>query len=142
MSTQESLISLKISLLTVHVLEIAESQDQDLIQDGIEVFLSPIAQQTAIGLVHDSLRISSSQTNDYWDKIPELLEMAEKDKSGIWQQTLWQVQGDYLIPKGMAFGKAAESISWEIYIEHEFADDLVSMSRYYWHLISVEVQDA
>ena len=129
-------VKLQISLLTVHVLEIATGEDEDAIQNGIEVFLNLLAGESKVGLDKYSLDIDSSYTNDYWDLIPELDLLAEQDEHGIWQQMIWQVKGNFEILPGMSAQVAAESISWELIFEHEFSEEQVEVPNQYFKVLN------
>ena len=129
-------VQLQISLLTVHVLEIATGEDEDAIQNGIEVFLNLLAGESKVGLDKNSLDIDSSYTNDYWDLIPELDLLAEQDEHGIWQQMIWQVKGNFEILPGMSAQVAAESISWELIFEHEFSEEQIEETNQYFKVLN------
>jgi hypothetical protein len=133
---KESKRNLSISLLTVHVLDIPDKSREEEIQDDIAVFLSPVASQTPIGLDYDSLAISSQYTNDFWELIPDVLVRANEASSGIWQQTIWKISGAFIVPDEMAAEQAAQSIEWELYLEHKFDDEDVELTSYYWKVIS------
>jgi hypothetical protein len=114
---------LRITLVSVHVLNITAGEDEEAIQAGIEVFLNPIAGETKIGLSYESLDIGSTFTNDYWDSIPEVATWADQDDHGIWQQMIWEIEGDFELLDGMSAKVAAESIAWELIFEHDFTDE-------------------
>ena len=136
MPPKESKRNLSISLLTVHVLDIPDKSREEEIQDDIAVFLSPVASQTPIGLDYDSLAISSQYTNDFWELMPDVLVRANEASSGIWQQTIWKISGAFIVPDEMAAEQAAQSIEWELYLEHKFDDEDVELTSYYWKVIS------
>lgn len=115
-------VSLKISLVSVHLLVITDGEDEEAIQDRIEVYLNLLAGETKIGLDYESLNISSTFTNDYWESIPEIAIRAQQDDHGIWQQMIWDIEGNFVIFEGMSAQVAAESISWELNFEHEFTE--------------------
>jgi len=133
---KESKRNLSISLLTVHVLDIPDKSREEEIQDDIAVFLTPVASQTSIGLDYDSLAISSQYTNDFWELMPDVLVRANEASSGIWQQTIWKISGAFIVPDEMAAEQAAQSIEWELYLEHKFDDEDVELTSYYWKVIS------
>lgn len=136
MTLKELKKNLSLSLLTVHVLNIADESREDEIQDQIDLFLNPVASQTSIGLDYDSLAISSQQTTDFWELMPDVLEHVNEATSGIWQQTIWKISGDFIVPDEMTAVQAAQSIQWELYLEHKFDDDDVELSSYYWKVVS------
>lgn len=136
MPPKESKRNLSISLLTVHVLDIPDKSREEEIQDDIAVFLNPVASQTSIGLDYDSLAISSQYTNDFWELMPDVLVRANEVSSGIWQQTIWKISGEFIVPDEMAAEQAAQSIEWELYLEHKFDDEDVELTSYYWKVIS------
>ncbi len=129
---------MKVSLLTVHVLEISADEDEDEIQDGIEVFLELLAGETRIGLNFDSLLIDSTFTDSYWDSIPHILELAEKSDYGIWQQMIWNVEGDFEVPNGVSAETAAQSIGWNLDFDHDFDENQLNVSVQFHHLLSAE----
>lgn len=135
-------IKLRISLVSVHVLKIADGEDEEVIQDGIKVFLNILAGETKIGLDYESLKISSTFTNDYWDSIPELAVRAEQDDHGIWQQMIWDIEGDFSILDGMSAQDAAESISWELNFEHDFTDEQIEEPTQYFKVLDAEIRDS
>jgi hypothetical protein len=118
-------VKLRISLVSVHVLIIADGEDEEAIQAGIEVYLNLLAGETKIGLDYESLEISSEFTNDYWESIPDVAARADQDDHGIWQQMIWDIEGDFEILTGMSAQVAAESISWELIFEHQFTEQQV-----------------
>jgi hypothetical protein len=130
---------LQIKLLSVHTLHILPGEDQEAIQDGIEVFLNLIAGETKIGLDYESLEISSTFTNAYWEFIPELLVRAQQDAQGIWQQMIWDVKGEFRIPDGMSAKVAAESISWELIFQHDFTDEQIEEPTQYFKVLDAEI---
>jgi len=121
-------VRLKISLVSVHVLEITDGEDEEAILNGIEVYLNLLAGETKIGLDYESLDISSTFTNDYWESIPDIALLADQADYGIWQQVIWDVEGNFEIFEGMSAQVAAESISWEINLEHEFTEEQIEGS--------------
>ena len=135
-------IKLRISLVSVHVLKIADGEDEEAIQDGIKVFLNLRAGETKIGLDYESLKISSIFTNDYWDSIPELAVRAEQDDHGIWQQMIWEIEGDFSILDGMSAQDAAESISWELDFEHDFTEEQIEEPTQYFKVLDAEIRDS
>jgi len=134
------IVNLRISLVTVHVLEIAAGEDEEAIQGGIEVYLNLIAGETKIGLYYKSLQIDEAFTNDYWDSIPELDKLAQQDNHGIWQQMIWNIEGKFKILDGMSALEAAESISWELIFEHEFTEDQLEMPSQYFKVLDAAFQ--
>ena len=129
-------VKLRISLITVHVLEIATGEDEEAIQDGIEVFLNLIAGETRIGLDYESLVISSRFTNAYWESIPELSSQADKDQHGIWQQMIWDIEGEFEILDGMSAEEAAASISWELMFQHSFTEEQIEEPTQYFKVLN------
>lgn len=95
-------VKLKISLVSVHVFEITEGEDEETILDGIEVYLNLIAGETKIGLDKESLDISSTFTNDYWESIPDIALRAQQADYGVWQQMIWDIEGNFEIFEGMS----------------------------------------
>jgi hypothetical protein len=134
------IVNLRISLVTVHVLEIAAGEDEEAIQGGIEVYLNLIAGETKIGLDYKSLQIDEAFTNDYWDSIPELDKLAQQDNHGIWQQMIWNIEGKFKILDGMSALEAAESISWDLIFEHEFTEDQLEMPSQYFKVLDAAFQ--
>lgn len=141
MPPKESKRNLSISLLTVHVLDIPDKSREEEIQDDIAVFLNPVASQTSIGLDYDSLAISSQYTNDFWELMPDVLVRANEASSGIWQQTIWKISGPFIVPDEMTAEQAAQSIEWELYLEHKFDDEDIELTSYYWKVISAYFSD-
>jgi hypothetical protein len=135
MSKLDKNVKIRISLVSVHVLIIADGEDEEAIQDGIEVFLNLLAGETKIGLDYESLKISSTFTNDYWESIPEVAAWAQQDDHGIWQQIIWDVEGDFEILAGMSAQVAAESISWELIFEHQFTEEQVEEPAQYFKVL-------
>ena len=135
MSKLDKNVKIRISLVSVHVLLIADGEDEEAIQDGIEVFLNLLAGETKIGLDYESLKISSTFTNDYWESIPEVAAWAQQDDHGIWQQIIWDVEGDFEILAGMSAQVAAESISWELIFEHQFTEEQVEEPAQYFKVL-------
>jgi len=134
------IVNLRISLVTVHVLEIAAGEDEEAIQSGIEVYLNLIAGETKIGLDYQSLQIDEAFTNDYWDSIPELDKLAQQDNHGIWQQMIWNIEGKFKILDGMSALEAAESISWDLIFEHEFTEDQLEIPSQYFKVLDAAFQ--
>jgi hypothetical protein len=130
---------LRISLVSVHVLQITAGEDEEAIQDGIEIFLNPIAGETKIGLDYESLKISSTFTNDYWESIPEIAQRAQQDDHGIWQQMIWDIEGDFELLDGMSARVAAESISWELIFEHDFTDEQIEDPIQYFKVLDAAI---
>ncbi len=130
---------LRISLVSVHVLQITAGEDEEAIQDGIEIFLNPIAGETKIGLHYESLKISSTFTNDYWELIPEIALRAQQDDHGIWQQMIWDIEGDFELLDGMSARVAAESISWELIFEHVFTDEQIEDPIQYFKVLDAAI---
>ena len=130
---------LRISLVSVHVLQITAGEDEEAIQDGIEIFLNPIAGETKIGLHYESLKISSTFTNDYWESIPEIALRAQQDDHGIWQQMIWDIEGDFELLDGMSARVAAESISWELIFEHDFTDEQIEDPIQYFKVLDAAI---
>lgn len=118
-------VRLRILLVSVHVLVITDGEDKEAIQGGIEVYLNLLAGETKIGLDKESLNINSTFTNDYWESIPDIALRAEQDDYGIWQQMIWDIEGNFEIFEGMSAQDAAESISWELNFEHEFTEEQI-----------------
>ena len=121
-------VKLKISLVSVHVFEITEGEDEETILDGIEVYLNLIAGETKIGFDKESLDISSTFTNDYWESIPDIALRAQQADYGVWQQMIWDIEGNFEIFEGMSAQTVAESISWELFFEHEFTEEQIEDS--------------
>ncbi len=129
-------VRLRISLLSVHVLRMADGEDEEAIQDGIEIFLNPIAGETRIGLDYESLQISSEFTNDFWGQVPEIAKLAQQDNHGIWQQMIWDIEGNFEILQGMSPEIAANSICWELNFEHDFTDEQLEEPIQYFKVIT------
>jgi hypothetical protein len=129
------LVKLRISLVSVHVLVIADGEDEEAIQDGIEVFLNLPAGETKIGLDYESLKIDSTFTNDYWESIPNLAILAKEADYGIWQQIIWNLEGSFEILDGMSAQEAAESISWELNFEHQFTEEQIEEPTQYFKVL-------
>ncbi len=140
--TNKSIKKLQIKLLSVHTLDISPGEDEEAIQDGIEVFLNLVAGETKIGLVYESLTISSTFTNAYWEFIPELLVRAQQDTHGIWQQVIWDVKGEFTILDGMSAKVAAESISWELIFQHDFTDAQIEEPSQYFKVLDAEILES
>lgn len=121
-------VKLRILLVSVHVFEITDGEDEETILDGIEVYLDLIAGETKIGIDKESLDINSTFTNDYWESIPDIALRAQQADYGIWQQMIWDIEGNFEIFEGMSAQVAAESISWDLYFEHEFTEDQIEDS--------------
>jgi len=140
--SSESIKKLHIKLLSVHTLDISPGEDEEAIQDGIEVFLNLIAGETKIGLDYESLEISSTFTNAYWDLIPELHVRAQQDAHGIWQQMIWDVSGEFRILDGMSAKVAAESVSWELIFQHDFTDEQIEEPSQYFKVLDAEILES
>ena len=128
-------VKLRISLVSVHVLIIADGEDEEAIQDGIEVFLNLPAGETKIGLDYESLKINLTFTNDYWESIPDIAVRAEQADYGIWQQIIWDIEGNFQILDGMSAQDAAESISWELIFEHQFTEEQIEEPTQYFKVL-------
>lgn len=128
-------VKLKISLVSVHVLVITDGEDEEAIQDGIEIYLNLLAGETKIGLDYESLNISSTFTNDYWASMPDIALRAQQADYGIWQQMIWDIEGNFEIFEGMAAQVAAESISWELNFEHEFTEEQIEEPIQYFKVL-------
>jgi hypothetical protein len=128
-------VRLKISLVSVHVLVITDGEDEQAIQEGIEVYLNLLAGETKIGLDYESLNISSTFTNDYWESIPDIALLADQDDYGIWQQVIWDIEGNFEIFEGMSAQVAAESISWELNLEHEFTEEQIEVPSQFFKVL-------
>ena len=133
---------LRISLISVHVLQITAGEDEEAIQDGIEIFLNLRAGETKIGLDYESLKISSTFTNDYWESIPEIAVRAQEDDHGIWQQMIWEIEGNFELLDGMSAKVAAESISWELFFEHNFTDEQIEEPTQYFKVIDAAILES
>lgn len=129
-------VELRIYLLTIHVCYPAEYIDRSSLQENIDVLLNPIAGETSIGLDYRSLVISSEFTSDFWDHVPELASRANEDVAGIWQQMIWEVEGEFEIPAGMSSIEAASSISWNLEFQYEFSDEEIEIGSYFFHILS------
>lgn len=140
--TNTSIKRLHIKLLSVHTLDISPGEDEEAIQDGIEVFLNLIAGETKIGLDYESLKISATFTNAYWEFIPELLVRAQQDADGIWQQMIWDVEGEFGILDGMSAEEAAVSISWELIFEHSFTEEQIEEPIQYFKVLDAEILES
>jgi hypothetical protein len=132
-------VRLRISLLSVHVLQIAAGEDEEAIQDGIEIFLNPIAGETRLGLDYESLQISSEFTNDFWEQLPEVAKLAQQDNHGIWQQMIWEIEGNFEIHQGMSAEIAANSIGWELSFEHAFTEEQLEEPIQYFKVITASL---
>jgi hypothetical protein len=135
-------VDLKIELLSVHVLHINEDEDEDEIQDGIEVTLQCPPWSGPIGIKNwVNLDITSLETNEYWDRFPELIEIGTAEDSGIWQQILWEIEGTFIIPEGMPISEAVERLLFDLDIYHDFSEDQVHVDdvRYFQILSASEL---
>jgi hypothetical protein len=133
--SQSKTVKLKISLVSVHVLVIADGEDEEIIQDGIEVYLNLIAGETKVSFDYKSLDISSTYTNDYWESIPDIALLAQQAEYGIWQQMIWDIEVNLDISEEMSAQDAAESISWELNFEHDFSEEQIEEPSQYFKVL-------
>jgi hypothetical protein len=137
--TNKGIKRLQIKLLSVHTLDISPEEDEEAIQDGIEVFLNLVAGETKIGLDYESLTISSTFTNAYWELMPDLSIQADQDQHGIWQQMIWEIEGEFRILDGMSAEEAAASISWELIFQHDFTEEQIEEPTQYFKVLGAEI---
>lgn len=130
---------LRIELVSVHVLRIGKNEDEELIQDGVEVTLQIPPWSGPVGLRDWDYNAESIETNEYWGEFPEIMEIAMKENSGIWQQIFWKVEGVFLIPADLTFLEAANRILFSLEINHNFSEEQLEIDdAQYIKVLSVE----
>jgi hypothetical protein len=125
-------VDLRIELLSVHVLRINSSEDEEIVQDGLDVTLHLPPWSGPVGLKDLDIDVTSFQTNEYWDEFPELIEEALREDSGIWQQTLWKVSGIFLIPGELPISSAVQQLQFDLDFHHNFTEDQLEIDDDYY----------
>lgn len=120
-------------MLTIGVLALKEStvfEDLDF-----EFFCEP-GEDSQMEYQHDTLSISYEYTNKYWDLVPDLEKLCDQDDNNIWQQIVWEFEGDFNIPIGTksVFDYVRENIGCSLWVETEGAD----LVEYHFRILSVE----
>ena len=127
--------NLKITLLTIGILEIGEGVDEDAVFKDLEFFCEP-GDDATIGYDPNSLLASWRMTNDFWNLVPDLEQQCDADEERIWQQIIWEIKGDFVIPQGQGslVDFITSSMGCNLWIETEFEVNLV---EYHFRIISV-----
>jgi hypothetical protein len=126
---------LKITLLTIGILEIDEGVDEDTALEDLEFFCEP-GEDTTIDYDPMSLLASWSMTNDFWNLVPDLERECDADEERIWQQIIWEIEGDFVIPFGQnsLIDFMTDCMGCNLWIETQFDVNLV---EYHFKIISV-----
>ena len=127
--------SLKITLLTVGVLEIADDVNEEEALEDVEFFCEP-GEDAIIDYDPNSLIASWRMTNDFWHLVPDLERECDADEERIWQQIIWQLEGDFVIPQDQnsLSDYLQASMGCNLWIETQYEVNLV---EYHFKIISV-----
>jgi hypothetical protein len=127
--------NLKITLLTIGILEIDDGIDENAALEDLEFFYEP-GEDATIDYDPKSLLASWSMTNDFWNLVPDLERECDADEERIWQQIIWEIEGDFIIPLGQSslIDFITSSLGCNLWIETQFEVDLV---EYHFKIISV-----
>jgi hypothetical protein len=129
--------NLHINLLTVGVVSIPKEMNKNEVLNKMEFFISP-GEDSGLNFTLDS-GSHYSFTNDYWKLIPDLEKRCDSDQENIWQQIIWEFDGEFEVPLGMAVLEVVKKIGWELELEIQY--DQVEMIEFFWHVVSVEELD-
>jgi hypothetical protein len=71
--------------------------------------------------------------------MPDLSIQADQDQHGIWQQMIWEIEGEFRILDGMSAEEAAASISWELIFQHDFTEEQIEEPTQYFKVLGAEI---
>ena len=121
--------------MTIGVLSAMEDFDFDTaLEEEIEFFLEPGVDSGRNFKLQGDFQYS--YTNDYWYLVPELESECDNDPDRVWQQIIWEFEGEFEIEKAEVLEEAIQSIGWELSLGHDYHE--VGLDENYWRIVSVE----